>query len=123
MDGHWNRIRNGVKRRAQVDRQLRGGVDQCVLRWFGHMERMDEECMTKKVMISDVEGNKCWERPRLGWIYGVSMALGERDMSVEQGRLNVLDRRRWELIVNSVNPPSTVFVRTGVMLRCVHTST
>ena len=32
---------------------------------------------------------------------GVKMALGERGMSVEQGRLNVLDRRRWELIVRS----------------------
>ena len=28
---------------------------------------------------------------------GVRMALGERGMSVEQGRLNVLDRRKWQL--------------------------
>ena len=32
---------------------------------------------------------------------GAWMALGERGMSVEQGRLNALDRRRWELIVRS----------------------
>ena len=32
---------------------------------------------------------------------GVSMALGEMGMSVEQYRLNALDRRRWELIVRS----------------------
>ena len=38
-----------------------------------------------------------------GWMDGVRMALGlgERGMSVEQGRLNALDRRRWELIVRS----------------------
>ena len=33
-------------------------------------------------------------------INGIRMALGERGMSPEQGRLNALDRR-WELIVRS----------------------
>ena len=32
---------------------------------------------------------------------GVRTALRERGMSVEQVRLNALDRRRWELIVRS----------------------
>ena len=71
-----------------------------MLRWFGHVERMDEECMAK-VMISDVEGNRCRGRPRLGWMDGVRIVLRERSMSVEQGRLNALGRRRWELTVRS----------------------
>ena len=50
---------------AQVEGQLSGRVDQCVLRWFGHVEGMDEEQMAK-VMISDDEGNRCRGRPRLG---------------------------------------------------------
>ena len=57
--------------------------------------------MADKVMVFNVEGNRCWGRPRLGWMDGVRMASGKRTMSVEQGRLNVLDRRRWELIVRS----------------------
>ena len=36
-----------------MERQLCGRVDQCVLRWFWHVERMDEEHMVKKVVISD----------------------------------------------------------------------
>ena len=32
---------------------------------------------------------------------GVKMALRERVIPLEQGRLNALDRRRWELIVRS----------------------
>ena len=55
---------------------------------------MDEECMAKEEMISDVEGNKCRGRPRLGWMGCVKRALGERGMSVEQGRQNALDGRR-----------------------------
>ena len=52
-------------------------------------------------MTSDVEGNRCRIRPRLGWMDGVRMALGERGVSVEQSRLNALDRRKWELIMRS----------------------
>ena len=97
----WNRVRNEeVRRRAQVEGQLSCRVDQCVLRWFGHVEKMDKEHMVKKVMISYVEGNRCRGTPKLEWMDGVRMALGERSMSLEQGRLNALDRR-WELIVRS----------------------
>ena len=37
----------------------------------------------------------------LGWMDDVRMALRERGMSVEQGRLNVWDWRSWELIVRN----------------------
>ena len=30
----WNRVRNEVSRRVQVERQLSSKVDQCVLRWI-----------------------------------------------------------------------------------------
>ena len=62
----WNRLRNEEVRRVQVERQLSGRVDQCVLRWYGHVERMDEECVAKKGMIYDVKRNRCRGEPRLG---------------------------------------------------------
>ena len=58
---------------------------------------MDEERTAKVVVISDVEGNRCRGRPRLGWMNGVRMAIRERGMSVEQGRLD----RRQQLIMRS----------------------
>ena len=98
-----DRVRNEeVRRRAGVERKLSGRVDQSVLRWFGHMERMDEERIAKRVMKSDVEGNRGRGRPNLGWMDGVRSALRERGMSVEQGRQDVWDRRGWEMIVRSV---------------------
>ena len=57
--------------------------------------------MAKKLIISDVEGNRCRGRPRLEWMDGVRMSLGERDMSVKQNRLITLSGRIWELIVRS----------------------
>ena len=68
----WKRVRNEeVGRRAQVE-------GQWLQRWFGHVERMDEEHMARKVMISDVEGNRCRGIPKLGWMDGTKMALGGR---------------------------------------------
>ena len=96
----WNRVRNEeVRRRVQVEKQLSERVDQSVLRWFGHMERMDEERMVKRVMNADVEGNRGRGRPRLGWMDGVRKALRARDMTVEQGRQSAVDRREWAAIV------------------------
>ena len=44
----WNMVRNEeVRRRVHIEKQLSDRVDQSVLRWFGHMERMDEECIVK----------------------------------------------------------------------------
>ena len=38
-----DRIRNEqVRRRAGIGRELASRVDQRVLRWFGHVERMDD---------------------------------------------------------------------------------
>ena len=63
----WNKEGNEeVRRRVQAERKLSGRVDQSVLRWFGYVERMDEERMAMKVVISNVEGNRCRGRPRLG---------------------------------------------------------
>ena len=44
------------------------------------MERLDEEHMVK-MMISDVEGNRCRGRPKLEWMDGVRMASGEWGIS------------------------------------------
>ena len=39
----WDRIRNEeIQRRVGIKETLAEKVDRRVLRWFGHMERMDE---------------------------------------------------------------------------------
>ena len=52
------------------------------------------------MMNSDVKGNRCRGRPKLGWMDSVKRALGEKIISVEPGKQNELNRR-WELIVRS----------------------
>ena len=51
--------------------------------WLGHLERMEENRMPKKIFTQELEGTRRRRRPREGWIEEV-----ERD-------LQVLGVRRW----------------------------
>ena len=52
-----NRVRNvEVRRRAGIERELASRADQRILRWFGHVERMDEYRMAGRVLMAEVEG-------------------------------------------------------------------
>ena len=52
-----DRVRNEeVCRRAGIEMELASRADQRVLRWFGHVERMDEYRMARK----GVDGRSQW---------------------------------------------------------------
>ena len=58
-------------------------VDQKVLRWFGHVERMDENRLATRVLTAEVSGGRVRGRPRLGWMDSMKVALGSRGMTME----------------------------------------
>ena len=78
---------------AGIERELASRADQRVLRWFGHVERMDEYRSARKVSMAEVCGGRVRERPRLGWMDDVKVALGNRGMTVEAARQCAKDRR------------------------------
>ena len=43
-----------MRRRAGIGRELASRVGQRVLRWFGHVERMDESRLARRVMMAKV---------------------------------------------------------------------
>ena len=52
-----DRARNEEEhRRASIERELVSKVDQRILRWFGHVERMDEYPMARRVLMAKVSG-------------------------------------------------------------------
>ena len=73
-----------MRARTGVRRELAASVDMNVLRWFSHVERMDNEQLLKKVMNAKVDGRSARGRPRVGWIDGVKRALNDRRMDVRQ---------------------------------------
>ena len=75
-------------------------ADQRVLRWFGHVERMDEYRMARRVLKAEVSGGRVRGRQRLGWMDSVKVALGNRGMTVEVPRQCAKDRKEWSALVH-----------------------
>ena len=97
MDG----VRNEeVHRRAGIETELASRVDQRILRWFGHVERMDENHIARRVLIAEVSGGQVQRRPGLPWMDGVKVTLGNRGMTVEAARQCTKERKEWRTLVN-----------------------
>ena len=89
-----------VRRRAGIKMELSSRADQRVLRWLGHVERMDDYCMARRVLMAEVSGGRVGGTPRLGWMDGVKVALGNRGMQVEPARQCAKDRKDWRALVH-----------------------
>ena len=89
-----------MRRRAGIERESASRADQRVLRWFGHVERMDEYHMSRMVLMAEVSGGRVRGRPRLGWMDGVKMALGNRRMTVETARQCAENRKKWKALLH-----------------------
>ena len=101
-----DRVRNKeVHRRVGIDRELASRADQRVLRWFVHAKRMDQYLTARRVLKAKVSGGRVRGRPRLGWMDGVKVALGNRGMTVEgivglRARQCAKDRKEWRALVH-----------------------
>ena len=72
--------------------------DQRVLRWLGHLERMDEYHMARRVLMAEVGGGRVQWRQRLGLMDGVKVALGNRGMTVESAHQFAKDQKEWRAL-------------------------
>ena len=95
-----DRVRNEIVRvRTGVRRVLAARVDMNVLRWFGHVERMDDKQLLIKVMNEKVDGRGARGRPRFGWMDGVKRALNDRRMAVREASERARNRNEWGTIL------------------------
>ena len=51
-------------------------------------------------MEAEVSGGRVRGRPRLGWMNGVKVALGNNAMTVEAARQRAKDRKEWRALVH-----------------------
>ena len=92
----------GIRRMNKVAnariRQLCGvtkGIDEKingVLRWFGHVERMENYKIAKRVYVGERAGSCPVRRPRKRWIDTVKDCLKNRGLDVRQSRRMVHDK-------------------------------
>lgn len=67
------------------------------IRWLGHVERMDEERIPKRIMLARMEGNRRQGRPRNRWIDEVKKDL--QQMRIRNWKSTAKDRDEWRRIV------------------------
>ena len=67
-------------------------INEGVLRWFGHVERMEKDGIAKNVYGEESAGSHSVGRPRKRWIDTPKGCLKKRGLDVRQVRRIVHDR-------------------------------
>ena len=65
--------------------------------WLGHLERMEEDRMPKKIFTQELEGTRRRGNPRKGWREEVERNL--QVLGVRRRRELVIDREKWRNVV------------------------
>jgi hypothetical protein len=103
-DGDWksrtNRELEEVSKGENIVKWIKG---QRVI-WLGHLERMEEDRMPKKIFTRELEGTRRRGRPRKGWREGVERDL--QVLGVRRWREMVIDREKWRGIVRQAKAHS-----------------
>ena len=74
-------------------------IDEGVLRWFGHVERMENDRIDKRVYVGECADSRSVGRPRKRWTDIVNECLEKRGLDVRQARGMVQDRSEWRRFV------------------------
>jgi hypothetical protein len=72
--------------------------------WLGHLEKMEEDRMPKKIFTQELEGRRRRGRPRKGWREEVDRDL--QVFGVRRWRKLVIDTTEWRDIVRQVKAHS-----------------
>uniref|UniRef100_A0A8D8R0B7 Endonuclease-reverse transcriptase n=1 Tax=Cacopsylla melanoneura TaxID=428564 RepID=A0A8D8R0B7_9HEMI len=62
-----DRIRNEEIRRSVDVEKLQDKIERSRLKWYGHMQRMNEERIPKNIFNQQIEGRRRRGRPRMRW--------------------------------------------------------
>ena len=91
-----DKIRNKFIRIAcGVEKGINERINESVLRWFGHVERMDDSRMVKRMYKSESIGTRPRGRMKRRWIDSVKECLMEKNVSLDQARRLARDRSEW----------------------------
>ena len=79
-------------------------IDEGDLRWFGHVERMENDRNAKRVYVGECAINCSVSRPRKRWIDIMKDCLKRRGLDARQIRRMVHDRSVWRGICEKECP-------------------
>ena len=56
--------------------------------------------VARRVLMAEISGGRVRRRPRLGWMDGVKVVLGNREMKVEAARQCEKHMKEWRALVH-----------------------
>ena len=84
-----------IRKLCGVTKGLYERIDEGVLQWFGHVERMERDRIAMRVYVGECAGTRSMGKPRKRWIDTVKECLKRRGLDVRQARRMVQDRNKW----------------------------
>src|SRR5678816_785926 len=103
-----DRVRNErIREWCGVKKGVNERINESMLRWFCHVERMNESRLVKRMYSGECVGNQPAGRPKKKWIESVKECLEERNGSLGEARRKVHIRCEWLGFVRGYgcNPP------------------
>jgi hypothetical protein len=91
VNGEWkSRTNRDLEELSKAENIVKWIKGQTII-WLGHLERKEEDRMSKKIFTQELKGTKQRGRPRKGW------------RKEEERDLQVLGVRRWRELVTGQN--------------------
>jgi len=103
-DGEWKNGTNRELEELSKGENIVKWIKGQRISWLGHLERMEEDRMPKKIFMQELEGTRRRGRPRKGWREEVERDL--QVLGVRRWRELVIDREKWRAIVRQAKAHS-----------------
>ena len=71
-----------IRESYRMTKGLDERIDEGVLRWFDHVEKMKNDRIAKRIYVGECAGSRSVDRPRKRWIDSVKDFLRKRDLDV-----------------------------------------
>ena len=97
-----DRIRNTLIRDQTKTKEIKTKIQTNQLRWFGHVNRMDDNRIAKSVYHAKTQGKRPKGRPRRKWDEEIEEALWEKNLTFIEGSRKCRDRVAWRRIIGDL---------------------
>jgi hypothetical protein len=75
-------------------------VERSQLRWYGHVNRMDDKRIVKRVREARETGKRPRGRPRKRWKEGLQEVTRKKGVTWKEVKRTVKDREKWKALWN-----------------------